>query len=258
MIIETPEKNLSKIMHYLNSSYTTYTNIKRKRSGHLFQGRYKAIVVDKDSYLLELSRYLHLNPVRANMVEKPEQYPYSSYNSFVSDNKQSIVNASVTLEMFAKSEKEARKRYRTFVEDALGEAAESPLKRVYGGMILGGEVFIRNVLSRLGSEQIEKAEVSHRKALHASMGVEETIDMMCAHYGVTREELTRRSSEARNACIYLLKKHTCASNGEIGEMFGGLTYSAVTKISQAFAKRMEEDRKLREMVAGIVAEISRC
>ena len=59
LIVETPEKNLSRIMHYLNGSYTTYTNIKRKRSGHLFQGRYKTIVVDKEYYLLELSRYLH-------------------------------------------------------------------------------------------------------------------------------------------------------------------------------------------------------
>jgi len=74
LLIETPEKNLIRIMHYLNSSYTTYVNIKRKRSGHLFQGGYKTILVDRDSYLLGLSRYLHLNPVRANMVERPAEY----------------------------------------------------------------------------------------------------------------------------------------------------------------------------------------
>ena len=85
LIIETPEGNLSRVMHNLNSSYTAYINTKRKRSGHLFQGRYKAIVVDKDNYLLELSRYLHLNPVRAKMVEKPEEYPHSSYRTFISD-----------------------------------------------------------------------------------------------------------------------------------------------------------------------------
>jgi len=78
LIIETPEGNLSRIMHYINSSYTTYTNVKRKRNGHLFQGRYKAIIVDKDSYLLELSRYLHLNPVRAKMVQHPGEYLHSS------------------------------------------------------------------------------------------------------------------------------------------------------------------------------------
>ena len=65
LLIETPKPNLNRVMHYINSSYTNYINIKRKRSGHLFQGRYKAILIDRDNYLLELSRYIHLNPVRA-------------------------------------------------------------------------------------------------------------------------------------------------------------------------------------------------
>jgi REP element-mobilizing transposase RayT len=254
LIIETPEKNLSKIMHYLNSSYTTYTNIKRKRSGHLFQGRYKAIVVDKDSYLLELSRYLHLNPVRANMVQKPEEYPYSSYKSFISGNSESIVNVGTILGMFTKSEIQARVQYRTFVESILGEEPESPFKKVYGGTILGSELFIRDVLSRLESEQLEKAEVSHRKALHATMGADGIIDTICGHYGISREVIFRdKRSEARKACIYLLKKYTGASNVEIGEMFGKLTYSTVAKISQSFAKRMEEDKELRERLKGILA-----
>ncbi|MGV8149826.1 MAG: transposase, partial [Alkaliphilus sp.] len=64
LLIETPYANISKVMHYINGSYTSYLNKKRERSGHLFQGRYKAILVDQDSYLLELSRYIHLNPVR--------------------------------------------------------------------------------------------------------------------------------------------------------------------------------------------------
>ena len=115
LVVETPQKNLSRIMHYLNGSYTTYTNIKRKRSGHLFQGRYKAIVVDKENYLLELSRYLHLNPVRAKMVEKPEEYPYSSYTSFISASPESMVNVGAVLGMFSKSEKQARKLHQAFV-----------------------------------------------------------------------------------------------------------------------------------------------
>ena len=81
LLIETPMGNLSRVMHYINSSYTNYINIKRRRSGHLFQGRYKAILIDRDSYLLELSRYIHLNPVRAKLVEKPQDYPYSSYSA---------------------------------------------------------------------------------------------------------------------------------------------------------------------------------
>lgn len=244
-------------MHYLNSSYTTYTNIKRKRSVHLFQGRYKAIVVDKDSYLLELSRYLHLNPVRANMAQKPEEYPYSSYKSFVNSNTENMVSEGAILGMLAKNTKQARERYRAFVESTLGEELESPLKKVYGGTILGSEIFIREVLSRLESGQLAKAEVSHRKALHATMDAEQLIEALCGHYGITREEIIKdKRSEARKACIYLLKKHTSASNGEIGEKFGKLTYSAVAKIRQSFAKRMEEDKDLRERVTRIMENMT--
>jgi len=115
LIIETPEKNLSKIMHYINSSYTTYTNIKRKRHGHLFQGRFKAIVVDKDSYLLELSRYLHLNPVRANMAAKPEDYPYSSYGNFAAAAGDKLVTTRTILEMLSSNPDMAREKYISFV-----------------------------------------------------------------------------------------------------------------------------------------------
>ncbi|MFH1777795.1 MAG: transposase [Candidatus Omnitrophota bacterium] len=70
LLIETTQANISRIMQYLNTSYTTYYNVKKKKSGHLFQGRYKSILVEKDNYFLELSRYIHLNPVRAKLVPK--------------------------------------------------------------------------------------------------------------------------------------------------------------------------------------------
>jgi REP element-mobilizing transposase RayT len=255
LVVETPEKNLSRIMHYLNGSYTTYTNIKRKRSGHLFQGRYKAIVVDKDSYFLELSRYLHLNPVRAKMVQKPEEYPYSSYTSLITGKPESIVDVGAILGMFSKSEKQARQLYKAFVEGAMGKEPENPLKKVYGGVILGGEGFIKKVLSQLERDRIEKIEVSHRQALHATLRVEQIIEAIRRHYRMSLDVIGgNKSSEARNACIYLLKRHTGASNVEIGEIFGKLTYSAIAKISQSFSKRMEHDEELRKRVESIQSE----
>ena len=92
MILETPQANISKVMHFINGSYTNYINKKRDRSGHLFQGRYKALLIDRDNYLLELSRYIHLNPVRANIVDKPEEYINSSYRSYVGNRKDDIVH----------------------------------------------------------------------------------------------------------------------------------------------------------------------
>ena len=83
LIMETPKGNLSQSMQNINTSYTVYVNRKYQRNGHLFQGRYKAILVDQNEYLLSLSRYIHLNPVRARIVERPEQSPWSSYSYFI-------------------------------------------------------------------------------------------------------------------------------------------------------------------------------
>ncbi len=79
LLVETPAGNLSQIMRHINGAYTTYFNVKRKHSGHLFQGRYKAILVEADAYAVELSRYIHLNPVRVGIVAAPEEYDWSSY-----------------------------------------------------------------------------------------------------------------------------------------------------------------------------------
>ncbi len=79
LLMETPKANISQIMQNINTSYTVYVNRKYLRSGHLFQGRFKGIIVDKDEYLATLSRYIHLNPVRAAIVEKPEDYRWTSY-----------------------------------------------------------------------------------------------------------------------------------------------------------------------------------
>jgi REP element-mobilizing transposase RayT len=83
LIVETPKGNLSSFMHSLNGAYTTHFNIKRKRTGHLLQGRYKALLIDVDNYLLELSRYIHLNPVRAAIAERLGGYRYSSYRAYI-------------------------------------------------------------------------------------------------------------------------------------------------------------------------------
>jgi len=91
LLIETGKANLNKLMHYINGSYTNYINRRKGRSGHLFQGRYKAILIDRDNYLLELSRYIHLNLVRAGIVKSPQDYPLSSYSSFIKKKGEKIV-----------------------------------------------------------------------------------------------------------------------------------------------------------------------
>jgi putative transposase len=248
LIIETPHANLSEIMHYINSSYTNYINRKKSRSGHLFQGRYKAILVDKDTYLLELSRYLHLNPVRAKIVIKPEAYPYSSYRSYIVKEAEDIVHRDLILRMISNNKKRAHKQYRTFVEKAIDEGRESPLRHIYAGVILGSQAFIRHILERLQNDLFEKEHISHRRALKATHTSDTIIYTLCTHCNITDNEVFNNSGHWRNVAIYLIKKFTSLPNGQIGELFGGLSYSAVAKAYQRFVVRLNQDKSLRKVV----------
>lgn len=255
MILETPAGNLGRAMHLINSSYTTYVNIKRKRSGHLFQGRYKSIVVDRDSYLLELSRYLHLKPVRARMVERPGQYRYSSYPAYVGAGSDSHVSTSVMLGLLGNTEKTAQAGYQAFVESAIGASLESPLKKVYGGTILGTEGFIEAVLGKISVKQRDSAETSHRQALNAVMQPGGAIAAVRRHYGIAEDVVL--SGEPRAVCLYLLKRHSSAKNGDIGVMLGGMGAAAVAKSYQRITRRLEQDRDMAKAIATIEWEVSR-
>jgi len=143
LLVETPRSNLSQILHHINGAYTNYYNVKRKRAGHLFQGRYKAIVVDKDAYCQELSRYIHLNPVRAGIVDRPSEYPWSSYGYYVGVKKQpEWATVETVLEYFDKDVNKARKYYRKFIEEVLGKEIANPLKNVFASTFLGSDRFI--------------------------------------------------------------------------------------------------------------------
>jgi REP element-mobilizing transposase RayT len=257
ILIETSDKNLSKIMHYLNSSYTTYVNIKRKRSGHLFQGRYKAILVDRDSYLLELSRYMHLNPVRAKMVERPEEYPYSSYDAYISGNDE-LVSVAPVLSTFSKDTVAARGKYRAFVESALSEGMESPLKSVYGGMILGSSTFIKNTLKQIEDELLYKEETSHRRALLTSHGFVDIIPIVCERHGVTPDELlSTERNDLRKMCIYLMKRYAAVTNRQIGELLGGMSGFAVAKAYQRIVMDVKTDASIKKEMVWFESELSR-
>lgn len=124
LVVQTPEANLSKGMRQLNGTYTQASNRRHKRTGHLFQGRFKAILVDKDNYLLELTRYVVLNPVRAAMVKHPRQYAWSSYRAMVGDAPAPPWLATdALLAQFGTRRAQARRRYRQFVREGIKQGS---------------------------------------------------------------------------------------------------------------------------------------
>lgn len=145
LMIETPDGNLSAGMRQLNGVYTQRFNRRHGRVGHILQGRFKAILVDRDSYLVELCRYVVLNPVRAGMVKEPSAYPLSSYRPTMGlDPVPRFLTVDWVLSQFAKTKVSARRRYSEFVK-AGGVGMPSPWEALKGQTLLGGERFVEKL-----------------------------------------------------------------------------------------------------------------
>lgn len=153
LLIETPDSNLSMGMRHLNGVYTQTFNRRHKRVGHVFQGRFKAVIVEKESHLLELCRYVVLNPVRAGMVSTPRNWHWSSYRATGGESKkESYLTTDWILSQFSETKSEARIKYRQFVKDGM-TGKEAPWEQLKGQVILGSDTFIERLREFFGVKE---------------------------------------------------------------------------------------------------------
>jgi REP element-mobilizing transposase RayT len=241
LLLETPSGNLSQIMRHINGAYTTYFNVKRKRAGHLFQGRYKAILVEADAYALELSRYMHLNPVRAGMVAKPEDYPWSSYRSYSGHSATpEWLRTDFILGYVGRNSTDATQQYARYVEDLLGRDYDSPLKDTVASTVLGGEEFIRAVSERHVGQTRAARNLPAVKALARRPSMDAIIMTIKA-------ELGDRAALVRAVSLYGCQKYSGAKLKDIGTRFG-ISDSAVSQASRRMAVKAETDSYLKKML----------
>jgi len=237
LLLETPRANLPRILHHLNTGYTNYFNAKTKRVGHLFQGRYRAILVEKDAYALELSRYIHLNPVRAHIVKEPSQYPWSSYLAYVEGERRwGWLERKFILGQLSSNERGARRKYQAFVREGMIRSFEDPLGKVVASTLLGTEGFIEGVRERF----IKKAR-SHRD-LPALRRLSSWPDLS----SIVREServFGKGTVASRRVALYLSHRWSGLSLGEIGEYFGGIGPSAVTQNTRRLGTILEQDKR---------------
>jgi REP-associated tyrosine transposase len=212
MAIQVGDTPLSRIMQNLCFRYTQWMNRRRDRVGHLFQGRYKAVLVDANSYLLELVRYIHLNPVRAGMVKSPEAYLWSSHLSYLGERKLPWLTIDWVLSRFSSSRGEPGDQYQEFVhsESEGGQGIEFHRGTKGERRVLGENSFIEEVFRRARQERKKTP----------SMG--EVIRRVCQHYGVEEKELSaagknRRVSLVRGVIAWLILES------------GGLTLAELSK-----------------------------
>jgi len=217
LLIETPEGNLSRGMRQLAGVYTQRFNRRHGRVGHLFQGRFKAILVDRQGYLLELCRYVVLNSVRAGMVPSPDRYRWSSYRATAGRcTPPSWLQIDWVLAQFGRSRAAAQTRYRQFVREGVGKA--SPWGVLQGQMVLGKEGFLEQLAPLLrGSADLQEIPLAQRHADRPGLA---TLFAEVAAAG--RAERDRRIHEAHLVHGYTLKA--------IGDHLG-LHYATISQIA---------------------------
>jgi putative transposase len=193
LLIEIQETPLSKILQGINQSYTTHFNRKYKTVGHLFQGRYKAILCDRDEYLLSLIKYIHLNPVRAKIVKTPAEYQWSSHHSYIKRTSGvNIVDTDQVLRMFSEDKQRARKFYSTFMGDGQIVRKED-IYNTIGQRILGSEEFLERVMEKYNGELKEEKREREYTLYEIAKGIEKV-------YGITLKQI-RKKSKSENITL---------------------------------------------------------
>ena len=244
LVLQAGDIPLSRGMQNLSFRYTRWINWREQRTGHLFQGRYKAVLVDGDSYLLELVRYLHLNPVRASMVETPEEYPWSSHGAYLGKELLPWLTTDQVLEQFGKSSVTARTAYERFVWDGLGEAHRPDFcgRGEEDSRLLGDDSFVEKCLSWSGAKP---CRVTLRKI----------IDEVCHAYTIDEVSLKtssqqRVASEARAVVGWLARELGCATLTDVGKLVNrdvGSISSSVRRLSD----RIQDEPELADRVRSL-------
>ena len=239
LLVKTPGANLQEFMRHFNISYTSHFNRGHKRTGHLYQGRYKAFLIDADSYLQEVSRYIHLNPLRPKgkarktLAEKKEylrRYQWSSYPTYLSPRAgRSLVQVQEILVYFGGDTPEGRKQYRDFVKEGLTREMENPLERGKGHGIIGSAEFVERMKERFLSGQPRSREVPAIRKVIGQVEPERILEAVAMEFQVSREDLLQRGNRgiARPVLMELLYRYGGLNQREIGELLG-IDYSSVS------------------------------
>lgn len=259
LLARTRKANLSRWMHWLIANYSIYFNRQHLSSGHLFQGRYKSFLVQEGNYLLELSRYLHLNPVRGSVIGRGDpkerrarlrSYRWSSYRGYAGLAKQGeFVNEELVLGEFGCARGHQRKlRYRRFVEEGLLRDIANPFESVQWQTALGNESFVQKLKDKLNSHRHYKGEVTAVRRANQLTEPRELIARVAAHHALSVNKLLHErvhGSQAHNIAMWLLRQRGVTLR-EIGGFFGGIDYAAISQRIRRTEQRMKMDKGLRK------------
>ena len=249
LLVETPHPNLSQAIKWINVSYAAYFNRKRRRTGHLFQGRFKSILIDADEYLKHLSRYIHLNPLRAKIVEVLPEYKWSSYPAFVGKVKvPQWLETDWLHSLFGKKRKSAAGNYQAFVETIDITKLENPAKELTAGFILGGAEFVDWVKDTFLAERSKEREIPQLTSLKPRLTPDEVVAEVCNEFNCDRHLILqkgRKKNLARDVAIFLCRDFTGESGVELGRYFGNISGAGITVRHNHISKEIQKKWRLK-------------
>jgi putative transposase len=264
LLVRTRRANLSRWMHWLMVTYTIWFNRRHHKGGHLFQGRYKSLLVEGGCYLLGLSRYLHLNPVRGKIIgagdpkerrERLRAYRWSSYRGYAGLGQQAefVIEEMVLGELDAWGTREGRVRYRRFVEEGLVREIDNPVEAAQWQTILGGEDFLQRVRDKMQPQREKRREVKALRRGTQGRDPLVIVRLVASDHDLPIERLLRGKEyglQARNVAMWTVWQLCELTLREIGTIFGGMDYAAVAQR----IRRIDRDKAMQEKLRTLLAK----
>lgn len=245
LAIQVGDIALSRIIQNLSFRYTRWLNWHRGRGGHLFQGRYKAVLVDADTYLMELVRYIHLNPVRSGIVHEPEEYLWSGHRAYLGLESIPWLTTDWVLSMFSSSIKRARWAYRRFIEEGKREGYRREFGRgsEIDSRFLGDEIFIDKVFGQTHGRLKRKVTVA------------EIVSCVCKEFSLKEEMLLalgkdRMLSKVRAIVAWLVLDSGCLTLSELSRWVNR-DLSTLSASAKSFERQLQVDTQLAKLVRNI-------
>lgn len=234
LLIETPLGNLSRAMRHIDGVYTQRFNRTWKRDGHLFRGRFRAILVEEDAYLVGLLRYIHLNPVLAGLIKQPQEHPWTSHRNYLGGNKAcSWLTTDFLLRYFGRRLSKAKRKLHEFVLEGVPVKLLGRLQDKRWPSVLGSDIFKEWVQSNFVSEQENRylQFVDEKPDLLKEPDVRQ---ILCNVFGKTWEEIKQGSNMKakmyRRIALQCYRRYLNFSYQELSKCFGGLHPSTISRI----------------------------
>jgi REP element-mobilizing transposase RayT len=256
LLLERLEDPISRIMQRLLTAYSQYHNRKYRKSGHLLQGRYKAILCQSDQYLAELVRYIHLNPVRARMVRRAQDFRYSSHRAYMGQDESSLVDSDPVLRHFGATKKLARERFGLFVRAGMKLGHREEFYCADEGRILGSEEWVAETKNRIGEvPRGARPQTKPRSRLdpEALMRAAEKVTGLAA--GELYSGKKSRALVIVKEAAIVAGRELGVSNAELARLLG-LDASVVSRRYESGKARMDESRELQRLMQRLRVELA--